>query len=77
MIIVDDLVMTGGTLVQCAKVSKTLVTCKGEEYGYLCYQCLNRRLSRLEKSFVSDSTHFSPEPRYWLREEADDHAPRA
>ena len=27
VIIVDDLVMTGATLVQCAKVSKTLVTC--------------------------------------------------
>ena len=42
VIIVDDLVMTGGTLVQCAKVSKTLVTCVGQEYGYLCYQCLNQ-----------------------------------
>ena len=43
VIIVDDLVMTGGTLVQCAKVNKTLITCVRDEYGYQCYQCLNER----------------------------------
>lgn len=38
------------------------------------------KMSRFEKIFVSQSTRtfrFSPEPRYWWREETDDHAPTA
>ena len=63
--------------------------CKGkQDISYFCGRRIwlpvlsmsKPKISRLEKSFVSDSTHtfhFSPEPRYWLGEEADDHAPRA